>query len=163
MTGTRLAKYPYARTKGMSEFMEFARDPDWKPSIINAELLTKLSIGKGKEREAIHALKFLGIISADGTPTDEFDNLKTDYPGTMKRLVPDKYADLFSLIPARLVNQDRLVKFFGQSADTSEYQGKLLAWFCEQAGIELPNLEKHFHRSRRDKKKSKELSTDQFA
>ena len=163
MTETQTTKYPYARPKGMTEFMEFARDPDWTPNTINAELLTKLSVAKGKEREAIHSLKFLGIISADGTPTDEFSNLKTDYQGTMKRLVLDKYAELLSLLPARLVNQDRLVKFFGKSADTSEYQGKLFAWFCEQAGIELPNLEKHFHRSRRDKKKSKELSTDQLA
>jgi hypothetical protein len=154
MDSTQKAKYPYARIKGMSEFMEFARDPNWKPPTINWDLLKRLSIARGKEREAIQALKFLGIISADGTPTDEFDNLKTDYQGTMRRLVQENYVDLFSLIPPRLVNQERLVKFFGQAADTSEYQGMLFGWLCEQAGIELPNLEKHFHRSRFDKKGS---------
>ncbi len=161
MDSTRKAKYPYARIKGMSEFMEFARDPKWKPATIDSELLKRLSIAKGKEREAIQTLKFLGIISADGTSTDEFDNLKSDYQHTMNRLVSEKYADLFALMPPRLVNQERLVKFFGQSADTSEYQGMLFGWLCEQAGIELPNLEKHFHRSRFDKKTSKASATEQ--
>ena len=163
MDGTQKVKYPYARIKGMSEFMEFAQDPSWKPSAIDSDLLKRLSIAKGKEREAIQALKFLGILSAEGRLTDEFDNLKSDYKGTLKRLVEKNYADLFSLIPPRMVNQERLVKFFGQSADTSEYQGMLFGWLCEQAGIELPNLEKHFHRSRFDKKAGKSLDTEQLA
>jgi hypothetical protein len=161
MQGTQKAKYPYARIKGIGQFMTFVQEPGWKPAKIDAELLKRLSIAKGKEREATQTLKFLGIISADGTPTEEFDNLKNNYQVTLKRLVLEKYVDLFSLIPPRLVTQERLVKFFGQSADTSEYQGMLLGWLCEQAGIELPNLEKHFHRSRFDKKISKELDTGQ--
>ena len=69
----------------------------------------------------------------------------------MKRLVLEKYKELFKLIPASMISQSRLVKFFGLAADTSEYQAKLFAWLCEQAGIELPNLEKQFHRARFDK------------
>ncbi len=145
-------RYPYARLTGMKEFMAFVREPDWKPETINPNLLQTLGIAKSKEREAIHALRFLGILADDGTPTIEFDSLKQDYLGTMKRLVFEKYKELFKIIPANLVNQSRLVKFFGLSADTSEYQAKLFAWFCEEAGIDLPNLEKHFHRSRFDKK-----------
>ena len=147
-------KYPYARLKGMTDFMTFVQEPNWKPTTINSDLLKKLGMAKGKESEAINALKFLGVIAGDGTPTDEFDNLKQDYQGTMKRLVEEKYAELFSLIPARLANQDRLVKFFGTAVDTAEYQAKLFAWFCEQAGIELPNVDKHFHRARFDKEVS---------
>jgi len=147
-------KYPYARLKAMTEFMAFVQEPNWRPARINSDLLKKLGMAKGKEREAIHALKFLGVIGEDDTPTSEFDNLKQDYQGTMKRLVEEKYAELFSLIPTRLANQDRLVKFFGTSVDTAEYQAKLFAWFCEQAGIELPNVDKHFHRARFDKEDS---------
>jgi hypothetical protein len=152
MSETNQVRYPYARLTGVSQFMNFVREPNWKPDSINADLLKRLEIAKGKEREAVHALKFLGIIADDGRPTTEFDNLKQDYQGTMRKLVSDKYDELFKLIPPNMINQSRLVKFFGLSPDTSEYQAKLFAWLCEQAGIELPNLEKHFHRSRRDKK-----------
>ena len=151
MQDTYQIKYPYARLTGVTQFMNFVREPGWKPDVINVDLLKTLDIAKGKEREAVQALKFLGIIADDGTLTDQFGNLKQDYTGTMKKLVLEKYKELFKLIPPNMVIQSRLVKFFGLSADTSEYQAKLFAWFCEQAGIELPNLEKHFHRSRFNK------------
>ena len=151
---TEHSKYPYARVKAMTNFMEFIREPNWKPGKIDIELLKRLGMAKGKEREAIRALTFLELIDKDDVPTHEFDNLKQDYQGTLKRLVEEKYAELFSLIPARLANQERLVKFFGTSVDTAEYQAKLFVWFCNQSGTELPNVEEHFHRARFDKEKS---------
>jgi hypothetical protein len=133
-------KYPSARLTGLAEFMTFVQEPDWKPSPINIDLFL-----------AVYSLKFLGIISDDGAPTGEFDNLKKDYQGTLKRLVYEKYTELFSLIPAKLANQARLVKFFGDPVETAEYQAKLFVWLCNQAGIELPNVEERFHRARFDK------------
>lgn len=136
----------------MTRFMEILRaDPSWQPDVIRVALLKTLGIAPSKEGETVQTLKFLGIIGADGAPTEEFDNLKQDYQGTMKRLVSESYRELFKQIPSSLVSQSRLVKFFGLSADTSEYQAKLFAWLCEQAGIDFPNLEKNFHRSRFDK------------
>jgi len=64
------------------------------------------------------------------------------------------YAELFNLIPPKLANQTRLINFFGTAIDTAEYQAKLFAWLCKQAGIELPDVEEHFHRARFDKEKS---------
>ncbi len=152
MKDTQQIKYPYSRLTGMSRFMDILRnDPEWKPDVINIDLLKTLDIAPSKERETVYTLKFLGIIGTDGAPTEEFDNLKQDYQGTMKRLVLEKYRELFKQIPSRMITQKPLVKFFGLSPDTSEYQAKLFAWLCEQAGIELPNLEKNFHRSRFDK------------
>jgi len=145
--------YPYARLKGMDEFMTFIREPEWKPNIIDRTLIKKLAIAKGKEYEAIKAMHFLGILDENGAPTVVFEELKSDYQGTLKRIVYDKYAELFTLIPPRLANQQRLVNFFGTAPDTSEYQAKLFVWLCEQAGINLSNMEKRFHRSRFDKKK----------
>ncbi len=144
--------YPYARLKGMKDFMAFVQELGWKPSKVDQELLRKLAIAKGKEREAIHALLFLNIIDDDGSPTEIFDRLKLDYQPTLKLIVQEKYADLFSMIPTRMMNQQRLVNFFDTSLDTAEYQAKLFAWLCEQAGIVLDNVEKRFHRSRFDKK-----------
>src|SRR5689334_22061627 len=42
-------KYPQARLKGMTEFMEFAREPGWTQEKIDIGLLKKLSVAKGKE------------------------------------------------------------------------------------------------------------------
>ena|SRR5688572_9417907 len=152
MKDSQSLKYPYARLTGMTGFMNCIRqDTGWKPDVINANLLKMLEIAPSKERETIYAFKFLGVVGGDSAPTDEFDNLRQDYQGTMKRLVSEKYRELFKQIPSSMINQSRLVKFFGLSPDTSEYQAKLFAWLCEQAGVELPNLEKKFHRARFDK------------
>jgi len=145
--------YPYARLKGINEFMLFVREPDWKPTRIDRVLLKKLAIAKGKEYEMVRALIFLGILDENGVPTIVFNELKSDYQTTLKRIVYDKYAEVFNLIPPRMANQQRLVNFFGTSPDTAEYQAKLFVWLCEQAGIDLPIMEKRFHRSRFDKKK----------
>lgn len=147
-------KYPSARLKGIEGFMAFLQEPAWKPSPINIDLLKRLDLAKGREGSAVHTLKFLGIINDDGVPTDEFDNLKNDYQGTLRRLIYASYAELFNLLPPKLVNQARLVKFFGEPVETAEYQAKLFVWLCKQAGIELPNVEEHFHRARFDKEKS---------
>ncbi len=147
-------KYPYSRLKGLKDFMDFAKEPGWKQPKIDKALFKKLDLAKGKENEALRALRFLGLIDADGTPTPAFDALKADYPGTMNSLVRAGYTDLFNLIPPRLATQSRLLTFFGKPAETAEYQAKLFAWLCEQAGIELPNVEQKFHRARFDKEQT---------
>lgn len=147
-------RYPSSRLKGLEEFMAFVQEPNWRPSPINIDLFKRLGMAKGKEGLAVYALKFIGVINEEGIPTEEFDNLKKDYQNTLKRLVQASYAELFSLIPTKLANQARLVKFFGGPVETAEYQAKLFVWFCKQAGIDLPNVEKHFHRARFDKEKA---------
>ncbi len=146
-------KYPSARLKGLKDLVIFIQEPTWKPSKIDAALLKKLDIGRGREHETAYAIFFLGLIDSSGKPTNIFDELKKNYMGTMERLIRDKYADLFSILPPSMINQSRLVKFFESPVETSEYQAKLFVWFCEQAGIDLPNIEERFHRARFDKPK----------
>jgi hypothetical protein len=149
-------KFPSPRLKGMKEFMEdYVKDPIWRQSPINVPLLVKMGNSKGKEALTVKALHFLGIIDNAGLPTEEFDNLKKDYQPTLRRLVQEKYSELLSLFPPAKINRDKLVSYFGKPVETAEYQGKFFVWLCEQAGIELPNVEKKFHRARFDKKKKK--------
>ncbi len=136
-------RYPLARLQGLSEFMAFARDADWRPARIDTALLARLGIAQGKEAEVIYALEFLGLIDDNNTPTSEFEELKQNYQVTMRRLVQAKYGELFSIIPPRLINQARLMNFFGPPIERAEYQARLIFWFCEQAGIELLDLGKH--------------------
>ena len=145
-------RYPYARLTGMKEFTTFIQEPGWRPTKIDVSLMRKLAIARGKEHEAINTMLFLGIIDESGAPTATFNELKSEYQATLSRIVHEKYADHFSLIPPRMVNQQRLVNFFETTPETAEYQAKLFVWLCEQADIQLPNVEKRFHRSRFDKK-----------
>src|SRR5688500_7361972 len=94
MQNMQSIKYPYARLTGVTQFMNFVREQDWKPDVVNVELLKRLDIAPSKERETVYALKFLGLIADDGTPTEEFDNLKQDYKGSMKKMVLEKYKEL---------------------------------------------------------------------
>lgn len=147
-------KFPSPRLKGMQEFMDYVQDPVWKPSPIDVTLLKKMGNSKGKEDLAIKALLFLGIIDNAGVPTEMFDNLKKDYQPTLRRLVQEKYSELLSLFPLAKIKQDKLVSYFGKPVETAEYQAKFFVWLCQQAGIELPNVEPKFHRARFDKKKT---------
>lgn len=148
----RITRYPSARLAGMKEFMSFLKEPDWRPVCIDSKLLKVLEMAKGREAESVHALRFLGIIDNDGKPTEQFDQLKQNYQETLRKIVFTRYSELLKLIPARMMNQRRLVRFFGTTTETAEYQAKFFAWLCEEAGIDLPNLEKKFHRARFDKK-----------
>jgi hypothetical protein len=97
-------KYPYARLTGMKEFMAFVQEPGWQPIKVDVGLMKKLAIAKGKEREAINALLFLGIINENGVPTEMFNELKSEYQITFRRIVHDEYGELFNIIPARMAN-----------------------------------------------------------
>ena len=48
-------KYPSSRLKGLDEFMNFVREPEWRPSKIDVDLMKKLDMAKGKEGLAIQA------------------------------------------------------------------------------------------------------------
>jgi hypothetical protein len=148
-------RYPSARLKGMQDFMIFVQEPEWKPSKVDVDLMKKLDIAKGRESETAAAIRFLGIVDEDNVPTAEFDKLKLEYQSTLRKLVQSKYTELFNILPLRMINQKRLVSFFGPPVETAEYQAKLFVWLCEQAEIELPSVEKRFHRARFDKKNKK--------
>lgn len=150
--GKTEVKYPDARVKGMVELMEFVREPTWKkPQRIDVPLLRKLVIAPSNESRVIRTLLFLGVIDETGAPTSAFDELRESYQPTLARLIHEHYVDLFDTVPPKLMNQKRLVNFFDTSADVAGYQAKLFVWFCEQAGIELPNVEKEINRLRSER------------
>lgn len=157
---TTAVKYPYSRLKGLKKFFDLCGDePGWKPNKLDVELFKTLEMAKGKEREAVATLRFLRLIDDSGAPTPKFDELKKDFRGTLADQVKSGYSEPFNRIPAKLITQSKLVKFFGGKVETAEYQAKLFVWLCEQAGIELPNVEKNFHRARFDKEEEEVEAT----
>lgn len=145
-------RYPDARIKGMREFLGLVREEaDWNPARISKGTFKTLGMARGKETNALFALRFLGIINDEGEPTEEFRNLRQDFSGTLSRLVMSSYESLFNMVPKSRMNQTILVNFFtqqGYSEETAEYQAKLFVELCKDAGIELPNVEDAFKRAR---------------
>jgi hypothetical protein len=155
----KLTKYPYSRLKGLKKFFDLCvEEPDWKPNRIDTALFKTLEMAKGKEGEAVATLRFLKLIDETGLPTANLDELRKDFKGTLASQVKTAYSELFNRIPAKLITQSKLVKFFGGKVETAEYQAKLFVWLCEQAGIDLPNVEKNFHRARFDKEVPEEAA-----
>lgn len=151
-----LTKYPYARPKAMAKLMASIQD-GWKPTKVDLDLIATLAIAPSKEREALYALKFIGAIDAAGATTAIWDQLKQDYQNALQRVVRERYASLFEQIPLKLIVQESVVNFFmktGTVKDTAEYQGMLFGWLCREAGIDLPNMPKDFHRARFSKEKN---------
>jgi hypothetical protein len=146
------SRYPDARVKGIEEFFELVQEEsDWNPDLISKETLKTLGMARGKETNALFALRFLGIINGNGEPTEEFHNLREDFSGTLNKLVMSSYGKLFNMVPKSRMNQLTLVNFFmqqGYSEETAEYQAKLFVELCHDAGIELPNVEDSFQRAR---------------
>ena len=131
--------YPLVTPQSMAEMMEFIRKPGWNHSI-DEEFLKKLGIAPNNEPKVPYALRFLGIINGEGAPTKEFGELKTNYQATLKRLVKEKYADLFDVIPPDTATRKRVTNFFGKK-QTDERRARFFIWICKEAGIELPNLD----------------------
>lgn len=158
-------RYPDARLSGLREFFDILRnEPGWKPDPITTDTFRALRIARGKERNAIFALEFLGIINGQGAPTEEFDHLRGEYQPTLERLVRSSYAKLFETIPIGRMNQQTLVGFFmtqGYSEETAEYQGKLFVDLCRDAEIQLPKVEPTFKRARFRKKHKLSLEPEE--
>jgi hypothetical protein len=155
--------YPDTRLKGIREFFNvLTTEKEWRPDPLTSGTLATLGIAPSKESNLINLLKFLGVIDSAGHPTEEFDNLRNDFQATLSLLVKKGYAKLISTIPATLMTQQTLVKFFmqnGYSEDTAEYQGMLFVGLCKDAGIIFPNVKESFTRARFKRSQSTTQST----
>jgi hypothetical protein len=164
MPKLKRTKYPDARLSGMKPIFELIRtEPSWRPNPIDKDTLSALGIAKGKEPNALFALRFLVIIDENNSPTKNFDDLRSDFQLNLRGLVQSSYARLVQMIPASRINQASLVRFFrtnGYSEETAEYQAKLFVYLCNEAGIELPTVETRFKRARFRKKISSQDKTN---
>ena len=145
-------KYPSGRPSALEEIFKLIQEEqDWNPSIVNVTTLKNLGIAPSKESPAVQTLKFLGILSEEGVPTDVFQKLRQEFQPTLAVQVQQAYKTVFDQIPLSRITQESLVKFFvgeGYVEDTAEYQGSLFVQLCKTAGIDLPNAPESFKRAR---------------
>jgi hypothetical protein len=92
---------PYAPYENIERVFKRVRTHGWPPRV-NAEYLDQLSIGDGLAPRVLQALKFLGVIGADGSPTDngEFLHLasESEWPLVLQGLLRTSYAGIFRVV-----------------------------------------------------------------
>jgi hypothetical protein len=113
-------KAPYAPVSAFVEFLDKIPDKS-VPSHVDRTFLQKLNVAAGNEWALLSALKFLGIIDAQGTPTTEYRKLldSEHRQETLRNLVEGAYAPLLAMGGAAMSNAD-LVNYFRVASSPSQ-------------------------------------------
>jgi hypothetical protein len=113
-------KAPYAPVSAFVEFLDKIPDKS-VPSRVDRGFLQRLNVAAGNEWALLSALKFLGIIDAQGTPTTEYRRLlDSDHrQEALQNLVQVAYAALLEMGGATMSTTD-LVNYFRVASSPSQ-------------------------------------------
>jgi hypothetical protein len=122
-------KHPYASPGNLNAAVSHFRKSF--PTEISVGTLRKLSIAPGHESDVITALRFIGVIDAEGNKTDKSISTFSQHESvTFQKafgdMVKDAYADLFKLHGdgAWELDSDKLISFFREADKTSDERGR---------------------------------------
>ncbi|MFC1944180.1 DUF5343 domain-containing protein [Chloroflexota bacterium] len=104
---------PYAPWSEMEKVLKRLRG--FRPPCVDIAFLQTHRIAPRNERAVINALKFLGIIDADGVPTELLARLKggdSEYRENLAAIVKSAYADLFARVDIQDADVQTLRSYF---------------------------------------------------
>jgi len=113
-------KAPYAPVSAFSEFLDKIPDKSI-PAHVDRAFLQRLNVAAGNEWALLSALKFLGVIDAQGAPTTAYRRLldSEHRREALGRLVADAYRPLLDLGGASWSWED-LVNYFRVASSPSQ-------------------------------------------
>jgi hypothetical protein len=113
-------KAPYAPVSALIEFLDKIPDKSVPPRV-DRGFLQKLNVGLGNEWALLSALKFLGIIDAQGAPTTAYRHLLDSdrREETLRSLVESAYAPLLEMGGLAMDTGD-LVNYFRVASSPSQ-------------------------------------------
>lgn len=113
-------KAPYAPVSAFVEFLDKIADKS-VPSRVDRGFLQRLNVAAGNEWALLSALKFLGIIDAQGAPTTEYRRLldSAHRQDAMRNLVEVAYRPLLAIGGASMSTSD-LVNYFRVASSPSQ-------------------------------------------
>ncbi len=113
-------KAPYAPVSAFVEFLDKMTDKS-VPARVDRAFLQKLNVGLGNEWALLSALKFLGIIDAQGAPTTAYRHLLDAgrRQETLRALVDVAYAPLLEMGGTSMDNRD-LANYFRVASSPSQ-------------------------------------------
>lgn len=116
------------------------------PKGVDRALLLSYGLPKGNVGALLSTLKFLGLVSEDGTPTPAFRALQTsgeEFRRKLKAIVERAYEPLFSQ-PEVLRSREETCNYFARTYSPA-ISGKATSLFielCGEAGIPLEGLKR---------------------
>ncbi|HLE02328.1 MAG TPA: DUF5343 domain-containing protein [Dehalococcoidia bacterium] len=134
---------PYGPTQGTIQAVQLLQRQS--PAKVDEVFLRSQGIAPGNEYKVVGALRFLGLIDADGRPTERAHLLKTrgaTFTLNLQEIVREAYGDLFREVRPREATQEAVYNHFVAKARLGgEMATKATRFFrtlCHWAGIPLP-------------------------
>ncbi|MBI3979750.1 MAG: DUF5343 domain-containing protein [Chloroflexi bacterium] len=133
---------PYGPVKGMLEGIHLLRRVT--PAQVDEAFLKANGVAPHNEYKVIGALRYLGLIDAQGRPTERSRLLKTRgaaFTLNLQRIVQDAYADLFARVDVKKASRDEIHNYFitqgGHGAEMASKAARFFVELCRLAEIEL--------------------------
>jgi len=134
---------PYGPTQGTIQALQLLQKQS--PGRVDETFLRSEGIAPRNEYKVVGALRFLGLVDADGQPTERAHLLKTrgaTFTLNLQEIVREAYSDLFREIRPREATQEAVYNHFVVKARLGgEMATKATRFFrslCQWAGIPLP-------------------------
>lgn len=137
---------PYGPTEGMLQGLELMQR--LSPARVDAVFLRSNKVAPGNEYKVIGALKFLGIITDDGKPTDKSRRLKIRGPSyqlAIQDIIRTAYKDMLAQVDLRYAKRDEIHNYFitemGLGVEMATKATRFFISLCMQSEIPIgPNL-----------------------
>lgn len=111
------------------------------PENVDNTTITRVGVTTGNAGRTVAALKFLGIVDADGNKTEVHDRLaraNTDeYPNVLAEIIRDAYSDIFKVVDPANATDIQLNDAF-RGFDPQKQRGRMVTLFeglCQEAGL----------------------------
>ena len=137
---------PYAPWSQVKDFLNKMKVLN--PRYISLDYLRTNNLGGQQPNSLLLSIKFLGLIDAQGAPTDKLESIKVrgdhQYSEALETIVREAYSELFSAVNVEdassdvLYNQMRVV--FNCSPRIANAATPLFINLCQEAGIVLSEV-----------------------
>jgi hypothetical protein len=132
--------YPYTTVPGKLREILTKAPTMGRPSKVSQEWLRQAGYTSSNDRSMIPVLRFVGIISSDGTPTELWDALRVqdrEHRVKVADAIRKAYADLFAMYPdAHRKDAEALRNFFrANTGGGDQVQSKLVQTFQVLTGF----------------------------
>lgn len=134
---------PYGPTQGTIQALQLLQKQS--PGRVDETFLRSQGIAPRNEYKVVGALRFLGLIDAEGRPTERAHLLKTrgaTFTLNLQEIVREAYGDLFREVRPREATQEAVYNHFVARARLGgEMATKATRFFrklCQWAGMPLP-------------------------
>ena len=137
--GKNKRKAPYISAAALSQFFDHIRYVS-TPKKVDAGLLRDYGVSEGNVFALMSALKFLGVIDNEGSPTPAYNSLQVmgeEFISNLQEVVNTAYADLFARLDVSRDSREHIRNYFSRNYGASQSNKATILFLdlCREAGI----------------------------